>query len=124
MRFATIGGVMGLAAMMAAGAVAAQSAPDGGPPPNPDRQARGAKIRAACEADIAKLCPGLDPGRPTFQCVRQHHDDLSDGCKAAVDAARSAWAGHSGGGGPPAAPDGAPPPPPPTPDAPPPPAPN
>jgi len=122
MRFQMIGAATLMAALLAAGAVLAQPAPDGGaPPPSAERQARGAKIRAACQADMAKLCPGLEPGRPTFQCIRQHHDDLSDGCKAALDAARAGWSGHGGGGPPgPGVPptEGAPPPPP---DAPPPP---
>ena len=80
-----------LIAASAAGLARAQSdAPAPGSAPDGQHD-RGAKLRAACQADIDKLCPGLDPGRATFQCVRAHQDDLSDTCKTALAAA------HSGG---------------------------
>jgi len=91
------------------------SATDAAPAqPSPsDRQARGAKVRAACQADIQKFCPDAGPGRETFQCIRQHQDDLSDSCKTALASMRSQWHGRPGdgaaGGAPP--PDGAAPPP-------------
>jgi hypothetical protein len=54
-----------------------QPAPGGGP-------------REACTADIEKLCAGVDPGgHQIMQCLRQHQDDLSDGCKSTLMSARA-----------------------------------
>lgn len=65
-----------------------------------DQHPRGAKVREACQADIQKLCADAEPGRGVFQCVRQHQDQVSDGCKAALASAHGSgqWRGRSGDG--------------------------
>ena len=50
--------------------------------------APGGGVREACAADFSKLCPDAQPGNGSIrQCISAHHDELSDGCKAAVAAA-------------------------------------
>jgi len=45
-------------------------------------------LRAACAADVTKLCPDAQPGNGSIrQCFASHRDQLSDGCKAALAAA-------------------------------------
>jgi len=46
----------------------------------------GGAMRQACAADIQKLCPDAKPGPGggMRECVRDHFDALSDGCKAAI----------------------------------------
>ena len=42
-------------------------------------------MRQACQTDIAKLCPDVQPGGGRIlQCFRAHKDALSDGCKSAL----------------------------------------
>src|SRR5579864_8171710 len=49
-------------------------------------------LHAACEADLARLCAGVEAGGGrVIQCIREHHDELSDGCKAAL---QSLHGGH------------------------------
>jgi hypothetical protein len=68
------------AAAQAAIAVEAPTAPA----PKPDNE-----VRAACEADIQKFCAGVQPGGGRIRaCMRQHKDELSDGCKQAIAKAR------------------------------------
>src|SRR5260370_27991466 len=44
-----------------------------------------AAARAACEADIQNLCAGVQPGGgKILACLKQHKDQVSDGCKQAV----------------------------------------
>lgn len=38
-------------------------------------------VRAACSADIDKLCPGEDR---IGQCLRKHESELSEKCKAGL----------------------------------------
>ena len=38
-------------------------------------------VRAACSAEIDKLCPGEDR---IGQCLRKHESDLSERCKAGL----------------------------------------
>jgi len=46
---------------------------------------RGGAMRQACKADIAKLCPDVQPGGGrVMQCFKAHKDELSDGCKSAL----------------------------------------
>lgn len=43
------------------------------------------EARAACDADIQKLCPGVQPGGGRIlACLKQHKEAVSDGCKQAV----------------------------------------
>ncbi len=40
---------------------------------------------AACKADVQRLCAGVQPGGGRIRaCMRQHQQDLSAGCKAAI----------------------------------------
>jgi len=44
-----------------------------------------AEARAACDTDIQKLCPSVQPGGGRIlACLKQHKDQVSDGCKQAV----------------------------------------
>jgi hypothetical protein len=44
--------------------------------------------RAACETDIQKLCTGVQPGGGRIlACLKQHKDQVSDGCRQAVQKA-------------------------------------
>jgi len=53
-------------------------------------QGRG-RAREACKADLAQFCPDAQPGGGRLMaCMRAHKDELSDGCKAALAAARAA----------------------------------
>jgi hypothetical protein len=53
-------------------------------PPSPSPQALAA-LHAACDADIQKLCPGVQPGGGRIlACLKEHKDDVSGGCKQAV----------------------------------------
>lgn len=70
--------------------------------------------RDACAADIAKFCADIEPsGHHVMQCIRQHQDQVSDGCKSALASARGNhhWHrdGEQEGGGGWGAPDQAPP---------------
>lgn len=45
-------------------------------------------VRAACAADIAKLCPDAQPANGSIrQCISTPHDQMSGGCKSALAAA-------------------------------------
>jgi hypothetical protein len=51
---------------------------------------RGA-VREACKADVASLCSGLQPGGGRIrECLKANREKLSDGCRAAIAAARQA----------------------------------
>lgn len=44
-----------------------------------------AAMRAACQADLTKLCPGVQPGGGRIkQCLKTHKDELSASCKSAI----------------------------------------
>ena len=80
-----------LAASLAlAGAAFAQGAQGGGM----------ANMRTACQADMQKLCSGVQPGGGRImECFNQHKDELSAACKAAVADVEQRHAAKSGGGG-------------------------
>src|SRR5437879_8534493 len=41
--------------------------------------------RAACQADVAKLCPGIQPGGGSILgCLKQHGAALSTSCRDAI----------------------------------------
>jgi hypothetical protein len=64
----------------------AQSPPPSQSPPAqaPSPQAV-AEARAACETDIQKLCPSVQPGGGRIlACLKQHKDQVTDVCKQAV----------------------------------------
>jgi hypothetical protein len=53
-------------------------------PAQPSPQAVAA-ARAACATDIEKLCPAVQPGGGrVLTCLKQHQDQVTDGCKQAV----------------------------------------
>lgn len=44
-----------------------------------------AGVRAACQADLQKLCAGVQPGGGRIkQCLKEHKDQVSTGCKSAL----------------------------------------
>jgi hypothetical protein len=64
---------------------------DDTPSPEPTPETPGAlkEIRAACDADIQKLCPDVKPGGGRIlACLKQNKDAVSDGCKQALMTAR------------------------------------
>jgi hypothetical protein len=77
-----------------AGVCQAQDQPQGENQPS----GRGA-VRAACQADIAKLCSADADGHGAFRCLREHQDALSDSCKSAMSTARAQRRDHGGGQG-------------------------
>jgi len=51
----------------------------------------GGALRGACRADIEQLCAGVQPGGGRIaQCLREHQDRVSAGCKDAISSARGA----------------------------------
>ena len=58
------------------------TAPEGG------ASARRAAMMKVCRTDIEKFCAGAGEGRAQGQCLRQHRDDLSDPCRAALSKMR------------------------------------
>lgn len=46
----------------------------------------GAAVRAACAADLAKVCPNATDRDSRRQCVMDNFSSLSDGCKSAIQA--------------------------------------
>ncbi|CAN7202390.1 efflux RND transporter periplasmic adaptor subunit [Phenylobacterium sp. LjRoot219] len=77
------GGQRGRRGQAQAGPSSAAGADAGGGAPSPDRQAARAALLKACGGDIAKLCAGAE-GREAMMCLRQHADQTSAGCQAAL----------------------------------------
>ena len=49
------------------------------------------QIRAACSADVKKLCDGVQPGGGRIlQCMRSHQSEISSDCQAALANAKAA----------------------------------
>ena len=47
-------------------------------------------VRQACQADIQKLCAGVQPGGGRIrECILQHRDELSPPCREALASARA-----------------------------------
>jgi cysteine rich repeat protein len=47
------------------------------------------QLRSACQADVQKLCPNVQPGGGRIvDCLAQHKDDVSTQCKQAILQAR------------------------------------
>jgi|HubBroStandDraft_3_1064219.scaffolds.fasta_scaffold05397_4 hypothetical protein len=60
----------------------AQNAPDPAP--------AGQGVRAACAADFNKFCSDVQPGGGRIRaCIAEHKDDLSPGCRDALQQARA-----------------------------------
>jgi Spy/CpxP family protein refolding chaperone len=47
-----------------------------------------ADLARACDGDVAKLCPDTARGPERMRCMREHRDEISDSCRAALEAAR------------------------------------
>jgi hypothetical protein len=63
----------------------AESPPTQSPPAQGPSQQALAAARAACDTDIQKFCPSVQPGGGRIlACLKQHKDEVSDGCKQAV----------------------------------------
>ena len=72
---ATVGLALAISAVIFATATWAQSG----------NQPSLAAIRAACAADAKKFCSGVQPGGGrVVACLKEHKDELSDGCKKAA----------------------------------------
>lgn len=55
-----------------------------------------AAVRAACQADFEKNCPGIRPGGGRLlACMRGKEASFSDGCKDALKAAQAQRQGKS-----------------------------
>jgi hypothetical protein len=63
------------------------------------RAQQGPSPREACQPDVKRLCPNLQPGQRPRDCLLQHRDQVSDACKAAVMRARAAHQAGKGQGG-------------------------
>jgi hypothetical protein len=73
-------------------ALAQDAPPPGGGP--------GAEVREACKADFQSLCKDVQPGGGRImQCLHEHKDALSAGCKDAIKKAREAHKAAEGAGG-------------------------
>jgi hypothetical protein len=57
-------------------------------------------MKTACKEDVAKLCEGIKPGGGRIAaCLKEHKDQVSDGCKAAVKAGHAHRKGDKAGAG-------------------------
>ena len=80
-----LSGITGLAVLLAMTAFGAAQAQD------QDAAGGHGHMREACQADMAKLCPGVQPGGGrVMQCFKAHKDELSDGCRSALMEMRAA----------------------------------
>jgi len=56
-------------------------------------------VRQACQADIQKLCAGVQPGGGRIRaCIAEHRDELSPACHDALVSARAHRAGARNNG--------------------------
>ena len=54
------------------------------------------QARAACASDVQRLCAGVPAsGGRVLACLKQHKDEVSDGCKQAVLAAMGKSSGNA-----------------------------
>lgn len=43
------------------------------------------QLRAACEADVRRICAGVEPGGGRIrECLKERHEQLSPACKGAL----------------------------------------
>jgi phage terminase large subunit-like protein len=77
----------GLGLAIAASVVMADEPPAA--QPTPAQQKAMQAVRAACETDAQKLCAGVQPGGGrVVACLKEHKDQVSDGCKQAISKAK------------------------------------
>src|SRR5664279_1853759 len=68
--------------------------------------------RTACASDVQKLCPGVPAGGGrVLACLKQHQDQVSDGCKRAILSAMGKSSGDANSAASPAPPAASPAPP-------------
>ena len=80
--------LLGLIAAAAAQCALADETPSA-PPAKTIPSPRAAEVRAACEGDAQKLCPAVQPGGGRIiACLKQHKEEVSDGCKQAIAKAK------------------------------------
>jgi Cysteine rich repeat len=61
----------------------------------------GSTVREACQADVQKFCPGVQPGGGRIrECIAAHKDELSPACRDALQSARARRPGAKGEGPP------------------------
>ena len=53
-----------------------------------------AGVRAACDAEVTKMCPAIKSADDYRQCVTTNFASLSDGCKSAIQAYQASGAGN------------------------------
>ena len=69
--------ILSAALVLSSGGVLAADQPPSGP-------------RAACQADVAKLCPGIQPGGGRIMgCLKQNEAQVSTSCKEAIAKGRA-----------------------------------
>jgi hypothetical protein len=79
--------VFSLSIAMAAGVAMADDPPAA--QPSPAQQKAMQEVRAACQADLQKLCANVQPGGGRIiACLKEHKEEVSDGCKQAIQKAR------------------------------------
>lgn len=61
---------------------------------------RQAPFGGACKGDVESLCKDVQPGGGRIAaCLREHKDQVSDGCKEAIKARHAQRKGRRAGGG-------------------------
>lgn len=79
--------LFGLAFTIAAAVAMADEPPAAPPAPAQHRSLQ--EVRAACKEDVQKLCTGVQPGGGRIVgCLKQHKEEVSDGCKQAIQKAK------------------------------------
>jgi hypothetical protein len=56
-----------------------------------------AAVRAACDAEVMKMCPDIMGADAYRQCVTTNYASLSDGCKSAIQAYQASSQSSAGG---------------------------
>ena len=78
-----------LCAALAARSAVADEPPTSPPLPAPAPSPSPNAVRAACETDVPKVCPGVQPGGGRIvQCLVQHQNEVSEACKQALTKAK------------------------------------
>jgi hypothetical protein len=98
-----LGAVLAPCLLGASGAASAQQTPAAPPAQSPPMQSPPAQPppRQACRADFQKFCADVRPGSGRVaQCLLEHKDKLSSGCRDALEKVGAEQAGQSDSGKP------------------------